>query len=101
MLIGFLLLAAESFLATYTLGRFEMSQGLFGPTEIRLLLIAGNIALMRSPYSTIAGHKFLLFDIGGVIASAGMLAMAIAVTARHTAELYRQEPLPNSRTTWE
>jgi phosphatidylglycerophosphate synthase len=93
MLLGFLLLASESFLATYALGRFEMSQGLFGPTEIRLLLIAGNIALMRNPYATIAGHRMLLFDLGGVIASVGMFAMAVWVTVRHTAELYRLEPL--------
>ena len=48
---------------------------------------------MRTPYATIAGHRLLLFDVGGVIASVGMLAMAVWVTARHTAELYRQEPL--------
>lgn len=94
MLVAFLLLAGESFLATYTLGRFEMSQGMFGPTEIRLLLIAGNVALMRSPYSVLFGHRWLLFDIGGIIASAGMFAMAVWVTVRHMAELYRQEPLP-------
>lgn len=93
MLVGFLLLAAESYLATYTLGRFEMSQGMFGPTEIRLLLIAGNVALMRSPFVAIFGHRWLLFDVGGVIGAAGMFAMAAWVTARHTAELYRQEPL--------
>jgi archaetidylinositol phosphate synthase len=93
MLVGFLLLAAESYLATYTLGRFEMSQGMFGPTEIRLLLIAGNVALMRSPFTAIFGHRWLLFDVGGVIGAAGMFGMAAWVTARHTAELYRQEPL--------
>jgi len=94
MLVGFLLLAGESFLATYTLGRFEMSQGMFGPTEIRLLLIAGNIALMRTPFVTVFGHQWLLFDIGGVIAVMGMFGMAVWVSLRHTAELYREEPLP-------
>ncbi|HKO17317.1 MAG TPA: hypothetical protein VJU82_00370, partial [Acidobacteriaceae bacterium] len=69
------------------------SQGMFGPTEIRLLLIAGNVALMRSPWTTVAGHRWLLFDVGGVIASVGMFAMAVWVTARHTLELYRLEPL--------
>jgi phosphatidylglycerophosphate synthase len=93
MLLGFLLLSAESYLATYTLSRFEMSQGVFGPTEIRILLIAGNLALLRSPYATVLGHRFLLFDVGGVIAAAVMFAMTIAVTLRHTAELYRNEPL--------
>ena len=93
MLIAFLLLSAESYLATYTLSRFEMSQGLFGPTEIRVLLIAGNVALLRSPYSMLFGHRFLLFDVGGVVAAAGMLGMAVFVAIRHTALLYRQEPL--------
>jgi len=93
MLVAFLLLSGESYLATYTLSRFELSQGIFGPTEVRILLIAGNLALLRSPYATVFGHRLLLFDVGGAIAAAGMLAMAVAVTVRHTAELYRQEPL--------
>lgn len=92
MLIGFLLLAGESYLATYTLSCFQMSQGLFGPTEIRILLIIGNLALMHSPYSTVFSHRLLLFDLGGAIAAAGMLAMAILTTIRHTRQLYRQEP---------
>jgi archaetidylinositol phosphate synthase len=94
MLIAFLLLSSESFLATYTLSCFQLSQGLFGPTEIRILLIIGNLALMRSPYATIFGCRLLLFDVGGAIGAAVMFAMAIAITLRHTAELYRQEPLP-------
>lgn len=94
MLVAFLLLSSESYLATYTLSSFEMSQGIFGPTEIRILLIIGNLALLRSPYATLFGHRMLLFDLGGTIAAVSMFAMAIAVTARHTAQLYRQEPLP-------
>jgi archaetidylinositol phosphate synthase len=94
MLVAFLVLSSESYLATYTLSCFQLSQGMFGPTEIRILLIAGNLALLRSPYSTLFGHTMLLFDLGGVIAAVCMFATAILVTVRHTAELYRQEPLP-------
>jgi archaetidylinositol phosphate synthase len=93
MLVAFLLLSAESYLATYTLSCFQMSQGIFGPTEIRILLIIGNLALLRSPYATVMGHRWLLFDLGGVIAATTMFAMAIAIVVRHTADLYRQEPL--------
>ena len=85
MLIAFLVLSSESYLATYTLQCFELSQGIFGPTEIRILLILGSLAALRSPYSTVFGHR---------VATLGMAAMAIAVAARHTAQLYRQEPLP-------
>jgi phosphatidylglycerophosphate synthase len=94
MLIAFLLLSSESYLATYSLGCFEPSQGIFGPTEIRILLIIGTVALLRSPYAFLFGHRFLLFDVGGTIAAVCMLAMAIVVTMRHTGELYRREPLP-------
>lgn len=94
MLIAFLLLSSESFLAAHTLACFQLSQGIFGPTEIRILLIIGNLALLRRPYSTLFGHRMLLFDLGGTIAAACMFAMAILVTMRHTAQLYRQEPLP-------
>jgi len=94
MLVAFLILSSESYLATYTLHSFQLSQGFFGPTEIRILLVLGNLALMRSPYSILFGHTFLLFDVGGAIATVSMLATAIFVTIRHTAELYKQEPLP-------
>ena len=94
MLVAFLILSSESYLATHTLGRFQLSQGIFGPTEIRILMIVGIAAALRSPWATVLGHRMLLFDLGGAIAAVTMFAMAIGVTVRHTAELYRQEPLP-------
>ena len=94
MLVAFLLLSSESYLATHTLSRFQLSQGPFGPTEIRIFLIAGNVALIHSPWSSVFGHRVLLFDLGGAIAAVAMLGMAILVTVRHTTQLYRQEPLP-------
>ena len=94
MLVAFLVLSSESYLATHTLGRFQLSQGIFGPTEIRILMIAGVAAALRSPWATVLGRRMLLFDLGGGIAAVTMFAMAIGVTVRHTAELYRQEPLP-------
>jgi phosphatidylglycerophosphate synthase len=94
MLVAFLLLSSESYLATYTLHCFQLSQGLFGPTEIRILLIIGNLALLHSPYAMLFGHRMLLFDLGGVIAAVCMFLMAILITARHTMQLFRQEPLP-------
>ena len=97
MLIAFLVLSSESYLATYTLKRFELSQGVFGPTEIRILQAMGCLAALRSPYATVFGHRMLLFDLGGAIATAGMAGMAAAVTMRHTAQLYRHEPIGRSR----
>ena len=80
MLVAFLLLSGERYLATYTLSRFQLSQGIFGPTEIRILLIVGNLALLHSPWSTVFGHRILLFDLGGAIAAVCMFATAIHVS---------------------
>src|SRR5436190_2982195 len=49
LLVLFLLLSIQSYLATYTLGEFQMSFWSFGPTELRLLLAVGNLALLRWP----------------------------------------------------
>ena len=94
MLVAFLVLSSESYLATYSLTRFHLSHGIFGPTEIRILLILGNLALLRNSYATLFGYKVWLFDLGGAIATISMFVMAIVVALRHRAELYRQEPLP-------
>ncbi|SPE37626.1 CDP-alcohol phosphatidyltransferase [Candidatus Sulfopaludibacter sp. SbA6] len=93
MLVGYYVLSIESYLATYTIGRFHLSHGLFGPTEIRILLVAGNAVLFTHPYANIAGRSFLLFDGGGAVALAGMAVMAVVAAVRHTVALYREETL--------
>ena len=93
MLVAFLLLSIEVFLATYTLGAFHLSFWGFGPTEIRILLAIGNGVLLVHPYARIAGHSYLLFDVGGVVASAGMFGMFLFAALKHTAQLYREERL--------
>jgi phosphatidylglycerophosphate synthase len=91
MLAGYYVLSIESYLATYTIGRFHLSHGLFGPTEIRILLALGNAVAYWNPLAGIAGRHFLLFDVGGAVALAGMVLMAAATAVRHTVALYRAE----------
>jgi archaetidylinositol phosphate synthase len=93
MLVCFYVLSIESFLTTYTMGHFHLSQGIFGPTEIRILLIVGNAILLVNPYADIFGHRILVFDIGGAVAIVGMLCMAVVAAVRHVAVLYREEKL--------
>jgi hypothetical protein len=88
-----LLHSLDRYLATCAIGRFHLSHGLFGPTEIRILLIAGNGFIAVQPYVEIASRRFLLFDVAGVAAIAGMALMALAVSIRHTAMLHREETL--------
>ena len=93
LLIAYFLLSIEVYLATYTVGKFQLSFAMFSPTELRLLLIAGNIALLRSPNAIIAGKQYLLFDIGGVIGIAGITIALLYSIVKHTAHLYREERL--------
>ena len=91
LLIAFLLLSIQSYLATYTLGEFRLSFWSFGPTELRALLVTGNLALFRWP--TVLKEHYRLFDIGGVTGIIGMTAMLIFFTARNTYRLYQEEKI--------
>jgi archaetidylinositol phosphate synthase len=91
-LVAFLMLVAEVYLATYTLGVFRMSFAGLGGTEIRLALAAGNLALWLHPMSRVA-HTYRLFDFGGCVAVAGMAVMLLVVVPMNVARLYREEKL--------
>jgi phosphatidylglycerophosphate synthase len=96
-LVAYYLLTNEIALATHTVGTFRISYWKFGPTELRILLAAGTIQLLRSPEVSLFGMRVLLFDVGGAVAAAGLLATFIVSAIRNTRTLYRAEPLPERR----
>jgi hypothetical protein len=49
---------------------------------------------MHSGVVTIAGTDFLLFDVGGVVAIAGLVLTFVVSTISNTRALYVAEPLP-------
>jgi phosphatidylglycerophosphate synthase len=91
LLIAFLMLSIQSYLATCALGEFRLSFWRFGPTELRLLLVVGNLALLWKPRVHFFGGTYELFDVGGVIGLAGMTLMLFFFTAENTVRLYRKE----------
>lgn len=90
-LIPYLLLSIEIYLATYSMGKFQLSHWSLGPTELRILLVIGNLFLLRNPYATIAGEKYLLFDIGFAIGAVGVTLVLLQAVIKHTRQLYREE----------
>ena len=84
VLVAYLLVAGEVFLATAVRGVFKMSVAGIGPTELRIILAAGTLALFRSPVVTVGSITVPLFDIGGAIAAAG-LAMVFVISAHRNA----------------
>jgi phosphatidylglycerophosphate synthase len=93
LLVAYLLLSAEIFLATYALARFEMSYFHFGPTELRILLCIGNLYVFFRPSTHLFRGSLSLFDFGAVVGAIGMVAIAIISAVRHTNLLYDTERL--------
>jgi len=93
MFVAFLMLSVEVYLATYCLETFQLSFAKFGPTEIRILLALGNVALWFRPDVLVFGSSYRLFDAGGIIAIAAMSGMLIVSAILNTVKLYRAETL--------
>lgn len=94
LLAAFALVEAEVFLATHVHQVFRLATFRIGPTELRIVLAIGTLYLLYDPWVHIAGGgPFLLFDIGGIIAIAGLLSAFIYSGIRNTRVLYRAEPL--------
>jgi phosphatidylglycerophosphate synthase len=94
VLAAYLLVSAEVYLATHALAVFRMSSFGVGPTELRLMLAAGTLALFANPTVPLFGARHLLFDVGGVAAITGLTATLLVSVARNGLVLYRAEPLP-------
>jgi phosphatidylglycerophosphate synthase len=91
LLVAFLMLSIQSYLATHALGEFRLSFWRFGPTELRILLAVGNLALLWKPRVHFLGGQYRLFDVGGAIGLAGMALIVVFFTGQNTLRLYRQE----------
>jgi phosphatidylglycerophosphate synthase len=102
VLVGYLLMCAESFLGTHATGVFRMSVWSVGPTELRIVLAIGTVfaargALVGLPW----GGRASLFDVGGAIAAAGLGAAFLFSAIQQTVALYRAEPRPVSASSME
>src|SRR5690606_7085220 len=93
LLVGYLLLAINSYLAAHTLGVFSISWWKFSPTEMRILLAVGNTVAFFRPETAILGPSYRFFDVAGVVAIVCMAAVIVISAAGNARELYRQEPL--------
>jgi phosphatidylglycerophosphate synthase len=93
VLISYLLLSAEVYLATYTRHTFRMTYFKLGPTELRILLAIGNIVAMVKPSVHVAGTQLLWMDVAGAGMAAGLgLTLAYSIWG-NTVALYREEHL--------
>ncbi len=93
LLIAYLMLSIEVYLATYALGTFHISFWKFSPTELRILLAIGSLVLVWRPDAHVRGTDWRFFDVGGVAGIIGMAAMLVIAAAKHTRALYNAEKI--------
>jgi archaetidylinositol phosphate synthase len=89
---AFFLVSAETYLATHARGVFKMAFAGVGPTELRILMAAGALALINTPTVDVFGvGPFLLWDVGGVVGAIGMAATFVISSGRNVRALYVEE----------
>lgn len=97
LLCAYLLVSAESYLATHAAGIFRMSFLGFGPTELRIVLGLGAVKAAQTPVVDVAGLQSMrLFDVGGTVAIAGLVVAFLVAAVRNARALYQAEPLPRA-----
>ncbi len=87
VLIAYLLVSGEVFLSTAVSGVFKLSVAGIGPTELRLMLATGTLALLRNPFVRVGPVTVPLFDLGGSVATAGLFIVFIVSALRNAAAL--------------
>jgi archaetidylinositol phosphate synthase len=94
VLVAYLVMSVEIYLAAHVLGEFRITYFQMGPTELRILLAIGSLWLMVKPNVILFGHTYRLFDVGGVAGIVGLGFTVIVTVIRHTRTLYKLEPIP-------
>ncbi|HEV8129663.1 MAG TPA: CDP-alcohol phosphatidyltransferase family protein [Acidobacteriota bacterium] len=93
LLLVYLLLSIDLYLATYTIGIFELSFWIFGPTELRILLAIGNIFVLFKREVEVFGREYLFYDVSGAIATLSLAVVLVISVIRHTRDLYQAEKI--------
>ena len=94
LLVAYLAMSVEIYLAAHVLGEFRITYFQMGPTELRILLAIGSLWLMVKPNVILFGHTYRLFDVGGMAGIVGLGFTVLVTVIRHTRALYKLEPIP-------
>jgi len=93
--VAYFLISIEVYLATYTFATFFRSLSrASAPRSFASCWAIGTLTLWNRPLVQIGGSSYPLFDVGGAVAIAGMIVVAMVSAIRNTRALYLQERLP-------
>jgi phosphatidylglycerophosphate synthase len=94
LMVVYLMVVSEIYLAAYAVGTFRIHFLKLGPTELRILFAIGTLYLLHRPVVTVFGKTALLFDVGGICGIAGLALTLLVSAARNARTLYLRETLP-------
>jgi phosphatidylglycerophosphate synthase len=94
VVVAYLVLSINVYLESQALGRFSIGYGLFGPTELRVVLILLNAALALGAglSFTVLGTTMGALDLVGIAVAGVMLVLLVGRARRNLAELAESEP---------
>ena len=99
IVVAYLILSINVYLESQAFGRFSIGYGKLGPTEIRLVLIALNTALVLGGglEFQVANFDLTVFDVIGLGIAGGMIAMLLGRARKNLRELAKAEPAASRR----
>lgn len=91
LVIGYLMMNIYAHVATYAKGKFKLSYGRLGPTEVRMVLFAVNIVVpfWNPVVHVVLGCPFRAFDLAGMAVVAILLTIFTVCSVRDAKELDR------------
>jgi archaetidylinositol phosphate synthase len=94
IVVAYLMLSINVYLESYALGRFSIGYGRIGPTEVRVILIALNLALALGAGLDfkLAGIGLTAFDVVGLGVAGVMCALLVGRAIANLRRLRRDEP---------
>jgi len=87
----YLIISINSYLSANVFGSFQISYLKISPTELRILMIVGNILVYFKPMVRIFSYNFYLFDVGYSIGLIILFIMLIIHMIRNAVRLYCEE----------
>lgn len=90
-MIGYLLMSVHVYIRTAVDGVFKISFGTLGPTEMRAIIVAVNIAIMAAEgwFLTPLAGELLPFDIIGIVLAIALSGVFLVTSWKYAVELAR------------
>jgi phosphatidylglycerophosphate synthase len=91
-MIGYLLMSVHVYIRTAVDGVFKISYGTIGPTEMRVIIVLVNIAIMAAEgwfLKPIVGD-LLPFDVIGIVLAVAMSAVFLVTSMQHAVRLAKE-----------